>query len=340
MNTRRKLAGAALGGAAAGWIAVRRADVERVRRDPERDALFTPFEGEPRAVRSADGTVLHAQVFGPEGAPAIVLVHGWVCQTRFWQYQLRSLSEDFRVVAYDQRGHGRSGAAAGGDYSMEALAADFEAVLDACVPRGERVVVAGHSMGAMTVAAWAGERPLEVGRRLSGAVLVNTGMGDLLTETLVVRMPTAFGRLKQTIGRYAMSARVPMPTVPTPIAFRGMRYVAMSKYASPARVAFCENMLLTCSAEARGACGNTMSRMDLHASVASISVPTIVIAGALDKLTPVAHARRMAETLPQLVEVVEIPRSGHMSPVEAPEVVTEKLRALAESAAQARPAAA
>jgi pimeloyl-ACP methyl ester carboxylesterase len=338
MADRRQIGALALAGAAVGWVAVRRSDVRRVRQDPERDVLFTPFEGEPLAVQSADGTVLHAQVFGPEGAPTIVLLHGWTCQTRFWQYQLRELSRDFRVVAYDQRGHGRSGPAADGDYSMEAFAADFQAVLDACVPDGERVVAAGHSMGAMTLAAWAGEHPGDVQRRLSGVALMNTGMGDLISETLVVRMPTALGRVKQFVGRQILSARLPMPTVPTPLVFRGIRYVAMHKDASPARVAFCENMLLSCSPESRGACGNTMSRMDLHDSVASLKVPAIVIAGVDDRLTPLAHARRMAESLPDLVELVEIPRSGHMSPIEAPEIVNAKLRALA--AAPVVPAAA
>lgn len=334
MPSRRNLQALALAGAAASWVAVRRSDVRRVREDPERDVLFTPFEGEPVAVRSFDGTVLHAQVFGPEGAPTIVLLHGWTCQTRFWQYQLRDLSQDFRVVAYDQRGHGLSGRAAHGDYSMEALAADFQAVLDSCVPAGERVIAAGHSMGAMTLVAWAGDHPAEVQRRLAGAALLNTGMGDLISETLVVRMPTALGRVKQAVGRQVLSARLPMPTVPTPLVYRGLRYVAMSKDASPARVAFCENMLLSCSPESRGACGNTMSRMDLHDSVASLPVPTLVIAGVEDRLTPLPHARRMAEALPDLAELVEIPRSGHMSPIETPEIVSAKLRALAAPAVE------
>lgn len=329
MADRRQIQALALAGAAVGWVAVRRSDVRRVRNDPEKDVLFTPFEGEPVAVQSADGTVLHAQVFGPEGAPTIVLLHGWTCQTRFWQYQLRELSQAFRVVAYDQRGHGLSGAAAAGDYSMEALAADFQAVLDACVPKGERVLAAGHSMGAMTLVAWAGEHPDDVHRRLSGVLLANTGVGDLISETLVVRMPTSLGRLKQAVGRQILSARLPMPTVPTPLVFRGLRYVAMHKDASPARVAFCENMLLSCSPESRGAFGSTMSRMDLHDSVARLSVPAIVIAGVDDRLTPLPHARRMAESLSGLVELVEIPRSGHMSPIEAPEIVNAKLRTLA-----------
>lgn len=314
---------------AAGWTGVRRSDMRRVHRDPERHFLSTPIEGDPVAVHASDGTVLHAEVFGPEGAPTIVLVHGWMCQIGFWQYQLRDLSRDYRVVAYDQRGHGRSGRAADGDYSMEALADDFQAVLEALVPEGERVTAAGHSMGAMTMVAWAGRHPEEVGRRLSGAVLVNTGMGDLISETLIVRMPTPLGRLKQAVGRRILSTKLPIPSAPTPIVSRAVRYVATSRHAGPARVAFVQDMVLQCSGETRGACGNTMSRMEIHHAIASLNVPTVVVGGVDDRLTPISHVDRMAAELPNLVEDVHIARSGHMSPIETPETVNDKIRRVA-----------
>ena len=264
-----------------------------------------------------------------------MLVHGWMCQTSFWQYQLRDLQQDFRVVAYDQRGHGRSGRAAGGDYSMEALADDFQTVLDALVPAGERVVAVGHSMGAMTMVAWAGDHPDEVAKRLSGAVLVNTGMGDLITETLIVRLPTPLGRIKQVIGRQVLSTKLPIPSAPTPLVSRAVRYVAASRHASPARVAFVQDMVLNCPGETRGACGNTMSRMEIHDSIASLDVPTIVIGGLDDRLTPITHVDRMAAELPDLVEDVHVERSGHMSPIEAPDAVNAQIRRLAKPAVRA-----
>ena len=100
---------------------------------------------------SADGARLHVEVHGPEGAPAVVLAHGWTCSTAFWAWQIRELARDHRVIAYDQRGHGRSPASPA--CTTDALADDLEAVLAATLAPGEKAVIAGHSMGGMTVMA-------------------------------------------------------------------------------------------------------------------------------------------------------------------------------------------
>ena len=60
-------------------------------------------------VRAGDGTRLHAEVFGPEDGYPIVLAHGITCAIRVWAYQIADLASDYRVIAYDHRGHGRSG---------------------------------------------------------------------------------------------------------------------------------------------------------------------------------------------------------------------------------------
>nr|WP_080597633.1 alpha/beta fold hydrolase [Rhodococcus rhodochrous] len=62
-------------------------------------------------VRSKDGTRIHTEAYGPADAPTIVLAHGILCELGFWRNQIRDLSDDYRVVAFDHRGHGRSQAA-------------------------------------------------------------------------------------------------------------------------------------------------------------------------------------------------------------------------------------
>jgi len=58
--------------------------------------------------------------------------------------------------------------------------------------------------------------------------------------------------------------------------------------------------------------------MDLSEAVASLTIPTLVVAGSADRLTPPTHARRIADALPDLADLIELPDSGHMSPLERP----------------------
>lgn len=330
----------AAGGAAATTAALR-SHRRRIAADPAHAELSAPLEGRAASVISADGTRLHAEVFGPEDAPTIVLLHGWTETLRFLKLQIRELSREFRVVAYDLRGHGRSGTAPTADaYGMDEHADDVDAVLRALVPEGERVIFAGHSLGAMALVAWAGRHEEQVADRLAGAALISTGMGDLVSETLVVRAPARFSRAGQVVGASVLSAKVRLPKGSTPLTHRLIRYIALARSASPATVAFCERMILECPRDVRGAVGATLSRLELHHAVESLNVPTVVIAGERDRLTPPVHARRFAELLPQLVELVEIPGIGHMAPVEAPATVTEKIAELARTRLSARPTAA
>ena len=331
------------GGAAAGvaavalagtaWEVQRRRDLRRIEDDPENALLSDPPRGRPTTVRSRDGTELHVEVFGRDDAPTVVLVHGWTCSIRFWAYQLRALAGEARVVAFDLRGHGASGRPASKDYSTDAFADDLDAVLEACLPKGERAVVVGHSLGAMTIVAWAGRHPEAVRRRAAAAALLNTGVGDLISDALVVRLPPAMDRGKSLFGRVLLAAPAPLPPQPTPISHRLVRYVALSPSASPAQVAFTESMVLQTRAQARARAGASMSRLDLKHAVEHLTVPTLVLGGERDRLTPPVHAHRLADSLPDVAELVEVASVGHMAPLEDHEAVDAALRRLIGRAA-------
>jgi pimeloyl-ACP methyl ester carboxylesterase len=83
-----------------------------------------------------------------------------------------------------------------------------------------------------------------------------------------------------------------------------------------------------------------MAEMDLHHVLPRLTVPTVVIAGAKDKLTPPSHARRIAEMLPQLEQVIVLPDTGHMAPLERPREVSESLIRLASRLGSGQRAAA
>jgi pimeloyl-ACP methyl ester carboxylesterase len=324
---RRTLAGlAAASFLTAGAVAQKRL-LDSISGDPEDERLRRPLGGDAREIHGSDGNRLHLEAFGPVDAPKLLLVHGWMCTIEFWRDQIDELAGEFRVIAYDQRGHGRSGEAT--DYGFDSFADDFGAVLDAVAVPGERVLAAGHSMGAMTIAAWAGQRPADVRRRLSGCLLASTGLGDLITQSVVLKTPERLTGLRDPLGRLLMGAELPMPAAPTPLGDAAVRYVAMNPGASPAQVAFVRRMVLSSNPKARGAAGRSMARMDLWHALESLTVPTTIVTGAEDKMTPPALAHRLADALPNLVDLVELPGVGHMAPIERPGPVNEAIRALA-----------
>lgn len=108
-----------------------------------------------------------------------MLAHGWAEQLSFWGPVIKLLAaRGMRVVAYDLRGHGRSGPAVEHDYAPERFGEDVEAVLAAAggevVREDGRATVVGHSLGAMSIAAWAQRH--DVSTHAHAAALVNTGL--------------------------------------------------------------------------------------------------------------------------------------------------------------------
>jgi pimeloyl-ACP methyl ester carboxylesterase len=273
---------------------------------------------------SADGSRLHVEVHGEDGAPVVVLAHGWTCSTAFWAAQIRELARDHRVVAYDQRGHGRSPAARA--YSTDALADDLEAVLGAALAPGERAVVAGHSMGGMTIMAAAGRD--RFAEHAAAALLCSTGSGRLVEEALVVPLPA--GRARTRATRAVLGSRVPLGPV-TPVARAVLKYATMGPGTAPERVEACARIVHACPTPVRRAWSRVLAGLDLSRNLAALTVPTAVIGGTADRLTPVVHARALAAALPQCAGLTELTGMGHMTPVEAPEAVTRAIRELVEA---------
>jgi pimeloyl-ACP methyl ester carboxylesterase len=236
-----------------------------------------------------------------------VLLHGWTMDLTTWDRVASALPG--RVVRYDVRGHGLSG---GGAATISDLAGDLAAVLERHVPTG-RIVLAGHSLGGMTIMALAEQRP-ELFSRVTGVALVATSCGDLprlsgverLAAKWLIRRPkVGFGRviapgLRVTFGRRPrwadVRAAAAMAGNTTGEAFVGIR----------------EELTLH-------------QRREALAVLAD--VPTVVMAGTWDVLTPLRHSRVLAEALPS-AEFVIYPKAGHMLPLERSQDVARRIAAL------------
>jgi len=295
--------------------------------DPLDALLSTPLVGETVPVISADGTLIHAEAFGPDSAPTVVLVPGWTEKLQIYDLVTRGLLErGFRVVSYDLRGQGQSGAPVDGDQGIDRYGEDVEAVLATAAGGRDDVVIAGHSMGGMSIMAWAAA--FEVSPRVRAAALLNTGAVGLVASSTLLpgRVPTG---ARERIGAKFVLGAAPPPPISSPLSRAILRYVAFGPTATEAQITFYERMGWECPAAVRIAAGATLATLDVTAGLPRLDVPTLVLTGAQDRLTPPVLSQQMAEALPNPVELKILPQTGHMSPLERPGELVDALAALA-----------
>ena len=289
---------------------------------------FTPPVPETRLrVPSADGTQLNVEVHGPAGAPTVVLIHGWTCNIAFWAPVIRALRAQgpaLRVVAYDQRGHGASEAPGKGRYSVPILVEDLTAVLDATLEPGERAILVGHSMGGMTIMAAAGDESILA--RTAGAVLCSTGFRNLPGSSSVVpglkRLPAA----NRAAHRFLLRSALPLGPV-TPISRAMLKHTALGPKSNKHLQNVNARIILACRPKPRAAWGAVLTELDVFEQLGKLDVPTSVVFGSKDRLTPPdAHAQAIAAALPRFEGLMTLTGLGHMTPMEAPDVVVSVIR--------------
>jgi pimeloyl-ACP methyl ester carboxylesterase len=278
-------------------------------------------------VRADDDAWLAASVHEPATAPdvdaaTIVLAHGWTLTQEAWAPVVTQLLEaGSRVVTFDQRGHGASPLHGPGlrhpAPTVRALGHDLAAVLRATVPDGP-VVLGGHSMGGMTVLAYAGSHPSEVRERVRGVLLASTSAGDLAAragrkEVVVMRLISYLPR--RTAGRH--------------ITVDGQRRLLFGEEARPQDVQRTRDLAAGTRVATIGRFHTALTRHDeTEALAALVDVPLRVVVGERDRLTPVAHAQRLVGLAPH-ADLDVLSRKGHMLPFEAPDELAAHLLRLA-----------
>ncbi|GAA1481107.1 alpha/beta hydrolase [Gordonia sinesedis] len=309
------------------------------------DDLLADPEKRPgrRVVTTPDGTRLNVETYSPDDADAdtgdiVVLVHGWTCNTAYWNPQINGLAGKRTVVAYDQRGHGRSELGRTRP-TVAMLGQDLNAVLEAVVPPGKRVILMGHSMGGMTIMSWAAQFP-EKASMVSEVVLVSTAAKAVIqNHTLIpVDVPRYARPFRPAVSKLVTSAPLPLPH--TAVGARFAHYAALGPHARASHVAFVDDMILRCPPRARARWGSAMGKLDLTEGLAALTAPTTVIVGTEDRLTPQSHAEQIADHLRRngnLRDLVVLDDIGHMASIEAAERVNVILDDVIGRAGQAVP---
>ena len=331
------------GGAALGWAGERRlVRHEQPANDPEWRELSMSVRGRGSTVESFDGTHLYVDVLGEDEKPTLVFAHGYALSHRVWHFQRRDLADAFRIVTYDQRGHGASERAVSGDYSVQALGRDLSAVIEATLGRDDHVIVVGHSMGGMTLLSYVEQYPESLVDRIAGAVLMSTSGSDVVTGGVVSAGLAAFNGLSNRVARRAFSAlgrrggdEEPAHGASNDLSYMMTKVIGLSSTASPAHVAFTEQLLLDVPTPVKAALGPMFTSLDLREAAPMLKTPTLVVVGEHDRLTPPAQAERLVELLPD-AELIRLPGIGHMAPLEAHAEVNAHIRAFAQRVLRAR----
>ncbi|MDL5363729.1 alpha/beta fold hydrolase [Halalkalicoccus sp. NIPERK01] len=245
--------------------------------------------------------------------PAIVFVHGAILDHGQWTPQMEPLSDDYTTIAYDVRGHGRTGGSARERYSIELFAEDLAALVTALDL--DRPVLCGHSMGGCIAQAYAARYP----DRLAGLVLADTFAPEPLTR-----------------GEWVQRSLLLRATVP-PVRLLGYERVER------ALVWLHERLSRGASGDygeiERLRSGGPRMATDEFAKViravarfhetdldlAAITTPTLVIYGENEPAFVRRHVPTLETTLPDAT-VREVPGAGHASNLDDPDSFTRSIR--------------
>ncbi|MER6120529.1 alpha/beta hydrolase [Streptomyces sp. NPDC001743] len=368
---RAGFAGAAIGviaaGAAAG-VAVERLTVGRGMRKRARLALdasgpYGSLRGLPGRAAADDGTELYYEIdevdpgslpgaggtppgsaagprrrrlFGRK-APApvtVVFSHGYCLSQDSWHFQRAALRGLVRTVHWDQRSHGRSergrAQAQGVHVGIDQLGRDLKAVIDAAAPEGPLVLV-GHSMGGMTIMAFADQYPALMRDRVAAVAFVGTSGGKLSEVSFglpVVGVNAVRRVLPGVLKALGSQAElVERGRRATADLFAGLikRYSFGSRDVDPAVERFAERLIESTPIDVVAEFYPAFAEHDKSNALPLFrDVPVLILAGDKDLVTPSSHSEAIADQLPD-AELVIVPDAGHLVMLEHPETVTDRL---------------
>jgi pimeloyl-ACP methyl ester carboxylesterase len=313
--------GAAAAAAAVGAAVLTHRSVTklRARTNPELDPLYDlPADVVHHQIPTRDAAVIHAIERG-EGRP-LLLIHGITLQAWVWSPQLHQLSDRFRVIAVDVRGHGRSTVGSDG-VGREVAARDVAEVL-AHFDLREAVVV-GHSMGGMILMEFAGDHPDVLAERVAGLVFMDTAAFQILPP-LVQPVGKAMGR--RLVGRVEAGKPVPQRQIGDDDMSWFMTRLAFGADPPAKAVDQVRRFLAEVPQSTSLPSGVDLLDHDARDALAATATPSLVLVGSRDLLTPVWAARRIATFLPD-ARLEVLPGAGHQLMQERPFEVAELLDA-------------
>ena len=252
----------------------------------------------------ANGIEVNYELHGKEGAPWLVLSHSLACSVRMWDPQIAALKNEYRILAYDTRGHGASEATSGA-YTLELLADDLFFLLK------ELKIAKAHYCG--------------------------LSMGGMIGQTFALKYPGIFQTLTlaDTTSRYPAEAAGAWVDRVKIAESKGMEPLAQPtlerwftesfRSSNPAVVDGVRKLIVTTPVAGYAGCCCALPKINVTARLKEIKCPILVIVGADDPGTPVAMAQEIHDNAPGS-KLVVLPQAAHLANLEQAEGFTRALR--------------
>jgi len=251
----------------------------------------------------ANGSSFNCRTDGDRG-PWVMLSHGLATDMSMWDELAEALSDRYRVLRYDARGHGESAAPAG-DYTLDMLVADAAGILDALGI--EQTHFAGLSMGGMIAIGMLINHP----KRVKSAVIADS------RHTTTAEFTKAWLQRADAVRKQGIEAIVESTVSRWSSAGLAER--------NPAAIARMNSMVRKTSANGYCGCAAALARLDYGSRLKEIDAPALVICGSEDHGAPPANSRQMQAMIKD-ARFVEIEQAGHISNIEQPIIFNAAVR--------------
>lgn len=242
---------------------------------------------------------------GPAGTPIILFIHGFPLNKTMWSAQIEELKSTYRVIAYDVRGHGNTEIGTV-DFSIELFVEDLIRFMDAL--KIEKVTLCGLSMGGYIAL----NAALSFPKRFESLVLCDTNCVADLPEVVEKRMNTIQNIKKEGLQNYADES---IKNLFSPLSVRkGISEVASVK-----------NMVLgTSEPTIFRTLYALANRKETCSRLSEIQLPTLIMVGKDDKITPPAAAEHIRKRITNATLII-LEGAGHLSNMENPRQFNQNL---------------
>lgn len=233
---------------------------------------------------------------GPDNAPVIILIHGFPFNKSMWNKQVEMLIENYRVIAYDIRGHGNSTAGTD-DFSIELFVDDLLGLMDAL--KIDRAMLCGLSMGGYIALNAVENFP----KRFIALILCDTTCAADTSEGTEKRMRTIESIQEKGVEQYANDSITNL-------------FAPESFVTSKEKIAAIKEMIMKTSIQSLSSTLLALTkRKETCAGLANIRIPVLIVVGKEDKITPPDAARLMQKNIKgSILKIIE--HAGHLSNIE------------------------